>query len=161
MLKFREMTAKDYPLMLKWLTTAHVQEWWDDGEDTLEKVARHYSEEEEGLGRFILVEESEGAEKEIGYFQHYAAPNSAIGIDQFVGEPDYLNRGVGTEAIRLFVEMIKEKYQPKSIILDPSTENKRAIRCYEKVGFRHYETIENENGEAAYMMCLESANEFA
>ena len=141
--------------MLKWLMTDHVREWWDDGEDTLEKVALHYGEDEEGLARFILVEETDGAEKNIGYFQYYDAGDGAIGIDQFIGEKDYLNCGVGTRAIRLFIEMIKEKYQPKRVILDPHPANKRAIRCYEKVGFRYYETSKNYKGEDAYMMSFE------
>lgn len=151
MLKFREMTAEDFPLMLKWLTTPHVKEWWDDGEDTLEKVALHYGREK-GIGRFILLDEADGTERKIGYFQYYKTTDDVIGIDQFIGETDYLNRGVGTEAIKLFIKFIADKYQPEKIILDPSPANKRAIKCYEKVGFRHFKTIKNENGADAYMM---------
>lgn len=155
MLKFRPLTPDDFPLLLEWLSRAHVKQWWDDGEDTLEKVARHYGEEEEGLERFILLEVEESGEKPIGYFQHYLAGDGAIGIDQFIGEEDYLNRGVGTQAIGMFVEMIMREHHPSSIILDPSPDNKRAIRCYEKVGFRHYETKEGVEGELAYMMRLD------
>jgi RimJ/RimL family protein N-acetyltransferase len=159
MLKFREMTAADFPLMLRWLTMPHVSEWWDDDDDTLEKIKRHYGEREEGLGRYILVEEKNGAQREIGYFQHYDAGDETVGIDQFIGEKEYLNRGVGTEAIKLFIEMIKDKYRPKKIILDPHPANRRAIRCYEKAGFRHYETVKHENGEDAFMMCCEIRGE--
>src|SRR4051812_22419702 len=104
--KFRPLTPTDFPLLLDWLSRPHVREWWDDGDDTLEKVAQHYGVEEEGLGRFILLAVEEGHEKPIGYFQHYLAPGGSIGVDQFIGEDDYLNRGVGKEAISLFVEMI-------------------------------------------------------
>ena len=155
MLKFREMTAEDFPLMLEWLSNPHVKEWWDDGEDTLEKVALHYGDEHDGTGKFILIEDCGGTERNIGYFQHYRASDEAIGIDQFIGEKDCLNKGIGTEAVRLFVEMLMRRFRPKNIILDPSPANKRAIRCYEKVGFRHYETVENQNGADAYMMKLE------
>lgn len=153
-LKFRALTSNDFPLLLEWLSKEHVKQWWDDGEDTPEKVARNYGEEEEGLERFILFEVEESGEKPIGYFQHYLVPDGSIGIDQFIGEEDYINRGVGTKAIRIFVEMIMRKHQPTSIILDPSPENKRVIRCYEKVGFRYYESKEGEGG-SAYMMRLE------
>ena len=152
--KFRPLTSEDFPLLLDWLTRPHVREWWDAGEDTLEKVARSYGEEEEGLGRFILLEMKEDREKPIGYFQHYLDHDGSIGIDQFIGEEDYLNRGVGKLAIRMFVEMIMREHRPVSIILDPAPENKRAIRCYEKVGFKHYETRETDDGELAYMMRL-------
>ena len=155
MLKFRPLTPDDFPLLLEWLSREHVRQWWDAGEDTPEKVARNYGEEEEGLKRFILVEAEESGEKPIGYFQHYHVPDGSIGIDQFIGEEDYINRGVGTKAIRMFVEMIMREHEPASIILDPSPENKRAIRCYEKVGFRYYETKEGVEGGLAYMMRLE------
>ncbi len=151
-LKFRPLTSNDFPLLLDWLSKEHVKQWWDDGEDTPEKVARNYGEEEEGLERFIMVEADESGEKPIGYFQHYLVPDGSIGIDQFIGEEDYVNRGVGTRAIRMLVEMIMLKHEPTSIILDPSPENKRAIRCYEKAGFRYYETKEGMGGGSAYMM---------
>ena len=154
-LKFRPLTSDDFPLLLQWLSKAHVKQWWDDSEETLETVARNYGEAEEGLERFILVKAEESGEKPLGYFQHYVVPDGSIGIDQFIGEEDYINQGVGTAAIRMFVEMIMRKHEPTSIILDPSPDNKRAIRCYEKVGFRYYETEEEVEGGSAYMMRLE------
>lgn len=154
-LEFRPLTPDDFPLLLEWLSKEHVKQWWDDGEDTIEQVALNYGEEENGLERFILVEAQESGERPIGYFKHYLVPDGSIGIDQFIGEEDYLNRGVGTKAIRLFVGMIVRAHKPSSIILDPSPENHRAIRCYEKVGFSYYETKEGGEGGLAYMMRLE------
>lgn len=156
MLKFRPLTSDDFPQLLAWLSKEHVRQWWDDREDTIEKVARNYGETEEGLERFILIEMEESGEKPLGYFQHYRTLDGSIGIDQFIGEEDYLSRGVGTKAIRIFVEMIMREHEPSSIILDPSPLNKRAIRCYEKVGFRYYETKEAVEGGLAYMMRLEA-----
>lgn len=103
------------------------------------------------------MESHENGEKPIGYFQYYVIPDGSIGIDQFIGEEEIINRGVGTNAIKMFVEMIMRERNPSSIILDPSPENKRAIRCYEKAGFKHYETKAGEEG-LAYMMRLESSS---
>ncbi|HUS12695.1 MAG TPA: GNAT family N-acetyltransferase [Pyrinomonadaceae bacterium] len=153
MFRFRRLVADDFPLLLEWLSKEHVKQWWDDGDDTLEKVARNYGEEEALLERFILVGSYESGEKPIGYFQYYLVPEGSIGIDQFIGEEEYINRGVGTKAIQMFVEMIRRERKPTSIILDPSPENKRAIRCYEKAGFKHYETRAGIEGPA-YMMRL-------
>ena len=154
MFKFRPLTPEDFPQMLRWLLKPHVKQWWDDGEDSLEKVALHYGEDDESE-KFILVEENGETEKPIGYFQYYFSENGEIGIDQFIGEENYLNKGVATKTIKMFVDMIARRHEPKAIILDPSPENKRAIRCYEKVGFRHYETKKGEDGNPAYMMRLE------
>ena len=150
MFKFRRLSPDDFPLMLAWLRKIHVREWWNDGDDSLEKVAAHYGAQDE-TERFILLD----GETPIGYFQYYFADGGAIGIDQFIGDETYLNRGVGTETIKMFVRMIVDKHAPPFIILDPSPENKRAVRCYEKVGFRHYETKIAGGGVLAYMMRLE------
>jgi aminoglycoside 6'-N-acetyltransferase len=155
MLGFRPLTADDLPLLLAWLSKEHVKQWWNDGDDTLEKVVRNYGEQEKGLERFILLLSDESGEKPIGYFQYYLLPDGSIGIDQFIGEEECINRGVGTNAVQIFVEMIMREHKPASIILDPSPENKRAIRCYEKVGFKHYETKAGEEGRA-YMMRLKA-----
>ena len=151
MFTFRDLTPEDFPLLLEWLAKPHVKKWWNDGDDTLEKVAAHYGTPDETT-RFILYDD----EKPIGYFQYYLAGNRQIGIDQFIGDENYVGRGVGAETIKMFVELITLKQKTSRIILDPSPENNRAIRCYEKVGFKHYETTKAEDGNWAYMMRLET-----
>lgn len=155
MFEFREISPKDFPQMLEWLQKEHIKQWWNDGDDTLEKVALHYGEESKDVKRFILVEVKEEIEKLIGYFQYYFAPDGQIGIDQFIGEENYLNRGVGEQTIKLFIELIKRRHRPRFIILDPVPENKRAIRCYEKVGFRHYKSGQNNQETPVYLMRCE------
>jgi len=106
------------------------------------------------VARFILIEFTEACENPLGYFQYYIASKEIIGIDQFIGESDHINKGIGTAAIKLFLEIIVKKHKPQQIILDPHPENKRTIRCYEKVGFMHYATELKDNGEITYMMRL-------
>ncbi len=152
MLNFRSLRVTDFPLLLTWLSNDHVKEWWNDGDDTLEKVALHYGDEEPDVARFILVESGEEGESLIGYFQYYVVSSEVIGIDQYIGQVDRINHGVGTAAIRLFIEMIITRHEPQQIIVDPHPENKRAIRCYERVGFVYYATEMTDNGGTAYMM---------
>jgi len=47
------------------------------------------------------------------------------------------------------------RHHPRIVTVDPSPANKRAIRCYEKVGFQHDETIQGPSEEEAYMMKIE------
>jgi RimJ/RimL family protein N-acetyltransferase len=154
-LAFRPLTPDDYPLLLDWLQRPHVKEWWDDGDDTLEKVAAHYSDPD--AERFILLYRDPVTEeaRPIGYFQYYLEEEGVVGIDQFIGEADLLNRGLGTAAVRAFLQLVIARENPRRIILDPEPENARAIRCYEKVGFRHYETVPTEDGKQAYMMKID------
>lgn len=155
MFAFRQLTSADFPRMLEWLSKEHIKKWWNDGDDTLEKVAAHYGKESDDVKKFVLIETRENVEKPIGYFQYYFAPDNEIGIDQFIGEENYLDKGIGEKTIKMFIELIKHNHKPKAIILDPSPDNKRAIRCYEKVGFKHYKTMQTETENSAYIMRFE------
>ncbi len=50
--------------------------------------------------------------------------------------PDYCNRGYGTKILKTAVEISNNLYPGAHIYLQVRTWNKRAIRCYEKVGFQ-------------------------
>jgi aminoglycoside 6'-N-acetyltransferase len=152
MLSFRPLSVDDFPLLLTWLSKEHIKQWWNDGDDTLEKVALHYGAEEPDIARFILIKSTESGESPIGYFQYYIVSKEVIGIDRFIGEIDHINKGVGTAAIGLFLELIAARHEPREVIIDPHPENKRAIKCYEKVGFVYYATKLKDNEESAYMM---------
>jgi RimJ/RimL family protein N-acetyltransferase len=161
MLTFRPLTPADYPLLLEWLQRPHVKEWWDDGDDTLEKVAAHYGDEEDGdTARFLLLETdaATGATQPLGYFQYYVEPDGVIGIDQFLADGNRLGQGLGTRAVRAFLDLVIAEQHPRRVILDPDPQNARAIRCYEKAGFRHYETVTTDEGHLAYMMALDLAD---
>jgi RimJ/RimL family protein N-acetyltransferase len=147
---FQPVTSADFPLLLNWLQRPHVKRWWNDGDDTLEKVARHYANQAHSK-RFIVYL----ADLAIGYIQYYLEEDESIGIDLFIGEETLTGRGVGTALMQAFMELLIEWHQPQAFIIDPDPENVRAIRCYEKVGFRHYETVVTDAGKPAYMMRLE------
>ena len=51
------------------------------------------------------------------------------------------NRGIGTAAIRLGMEIARERYHMKTIIGDTMGRNKRMMRVFEKLGFRMEEKI--------------------
>jgi aminoglycoside 6'-N-acetyltransferase len=155
MLSFRPLRVTDFPLLLTWLSNDHVKRWWNDGDDTLEKVALHYGAEAPDVARFMLIESKGMSESPLGYFQYYIVSKEIIGIDQFIGEADRINQGIGTAAIKLFLETIVARHKPQQVIIDPHPENKCAIRCYEKVGFMYYAMELKENGESAYMMRLD------
>lgn len=150
MISFKPLEEEDFELLLEWLQRPHVKEWWNDGDDTLEKVRDHYTRDPDETKRFLLCYSDQQTAS--GYFQYYIEPGSVIGIDQFLADPDNLDKGVGTASISRFLRLIRERHSPTRIIVDPHPDNARAIRCYEKAGFRHYETVEDDSGKPVYMM---------
>jgi RimJ/RimL family protein N-acetyltransferase len=149
---FRVLDFNDLLTMFEWLQKPHVKQWWNDGHDSVEKVKAHYFDSEDEVERFILMN-TDG--HSIGYFQSYWLSDNLIGIDQFIGDDSLINQGVGTNAIKMFTSLLFERLNPDSIVLDPDPSNHRAIRCYEKVGFRFYSVEVLDDGKQAYMMKLE------
>lgn len=144
-----------YPLLLNWLQLDHVKAWWDDDDDTIEKVRQHYSESPDTVSRFILMLPGETGELHpAGYFQYYLEEDGVRGIDQFLSDVDSLNKGLGTKVVAAFVQLVVDQCHPNSIIVDPEPDNLRAIACYRKVGFRHDESILKRSGKPAYIMRL-------
>jgi aminoglycoside 6'-N-acetyltransferase len=73
-----------------------------------------------------------------GYVQYYEEPDPSsrhADVDIFLG-PGHQNRGLGTEAMRAVVRHLIEERGHHRITLSTSVDNARAIRVYEKAGFR-------------------------
>jgi RimJ/RimL family protein N-acetyltransferase len=152
---FLPLLTEHHPLLLCWLARPYVKEWWDDGDDTLEKVVQHYASETE-TERFLIGYRMSKAESAIpiGYIQSYPLADGGRGLDLFLGEERFLNRGVGTEVLHAFIHEVIARHDPVYLLVDPQPENARAIRCYEKAGFRHDETVTDDKGQLAYLMRL-------
>lgn len=70
--------------------------------------------------------------------------------------PDFCDRGMGTSIMGLLVAMARERYPTCIPALEVRTFNSRAIRCYEKSGFRrHTRYLRNTcTGEAAFYLMV-------
>ena len=75
------------------------------------------------------------------------------GIDQFLADPGQLGRGLGTSMVRAFVERLFAEPAVTRVQVDPSPANARAIRCYEKAGFRPVGEVRTPDGPALLMIC--------
>ena len=144
-IRIRPIEERDFPLMLKWLTDERVLEFYGgrDRSYTMETLVEHYNDPaDEEVTRVIL--EYYGAP--IGYGQFYPVhfsdfglpetDETVFGMDQFIGEPEYWNRGIGTEYVRMVSKWLKQERNADAVVLDPHKSNPRAIRAYEKAGFR-------------------------
>ena len=149
--EFRPMSADDLPLVHVWLATPHVRQWWTDAAD-------FDLEDEPGFEQFIVV----AGDRPFAYLQCYEQnrwPENGLGrhplltrgIDQFIGEPGMLNSGHGSAFVRAFVDALLTAGTPR-VITDPSVANARAIRAYEKAGFRKDREVDTPDGRALLMI---------
>ncbi|MDR0268418.1 GNAT family N-acetyltransferase [Paenibacillus sp.] len=77
-----------------------------------------------------------------------------FGMDQFIGEPDYWNRGIGTVLIQSMVKYLLVELKADRIVMDPQAWNTRAVRVYEKCGFIKKKLLpQHERHEGEYRDC--------
>jgi aminoglycoside 6'-N-acetyltransferase len=153
---FRPMSKADLPLVKRWLAEPHVMQWWGDTYEQFEIVSGDL--EVEAMDQFIVATD----DRPFGYLQCYnpevwpdnglgVHPRGTRGIDQFIGEPDMVDRGHGSAFIRSFVDRLLAAGASR-VITDPDPANVRAIRGYEKAGFRRDRLAETPDGIALLMV---------
>lgn len=153
--RFRPMTSDDLPQIARWLALPHVREWWGDPAEQYALVSGDL--DEPAMDQFIVA----ATTGDIGYIQCYdltawnsgfgAQPNGTRGIDLFIGEADMIAHGHGSALIRAFVEERLAQGAPR-IVTDPDPANARAVRAYEKAGFRRAGIVETPDGPALLMI---------
>ena len=88
--------------------------------------------------RGLAIEDEEG--RHIGNIMYYnidaLRQEAELGVT--IGEPEYWNKGYGTEAVRLVVEHLLGKPGFRRVYLKTLDWNSRARRSFEKVGFVEY-----------------------
>ena len=74
-----------------------------------------------------------------------------------IGEKEYWNKGYGTDAVRALLDLARNNLGLRHIYLRVYRFNHRAIRCYEKCGFRHIRTLEPKGEISGYIMVAEKS----
>lgn len=169
----RLLEDNDKTLLLKWLTDERILNFWEGKSSVfdLDRITeKYYSEEDVEIIRTII--EYDG--KSIGYVHMYKLNDELLneyeypltdkvvyGIDQFIGEPEYWDKGIGTKFMKLVLQYLTKEKNADIIILDPHADNPRAIRCYEKVGFKKIKFLpkhELHDGEMVDCYLMEYTN---
>jgi RimJ/RimL family protein N-acetyltransferase len=73
--------------------------------------------------------------------------NGSVGLGIFIGQPDEWGKGYGTDAVRALVDFAFRELRMERVWLNVGTENTRAMRSYEKVGFVHEGTQRHDRWE--------------
>lgn len=129
----RPLRPEDRPAITAILTAPENAEWWP-GYDA-ERVGRDYFDEPDGEAVLYAIEH-EGVV--VGFIQSYEEDDPEYrhaGIDVTLA-PTATDRGLGTDAVRTLARHLFDHDGHHRLVIDPAAANARAIRCYEKVGFR-------------------------
>jgi len=132
LVRLRPMVESDRAALEAVLADPTVVEWWDTRgpENSAEELIAGES------GWFAWAIEADGelagsiqATEENDPDYHHA------GIDIFMSAP-FQGRGLGADAVRTVARWLFEERGHHRLTIDPAAANDRAIRTYEKVGFK-------------------------
>jgi RimJ/RimL family protein N-acetyltransferase len=159
----RPMTLEDLPLFRRWLEEPHVRAWWGEPDQEVANV-RDMIEGRDTTEPYIFGLDG----RPIGYIQvwflgHHqnetwladnpwlaAFPADAVGVDLTIGEEKLLSQGIGSTVLRRFVAELRARGF-STIIIDPDPANSRAIRAYEKAGFRAVPHLQGKTADVLLM----------
>lgn len=79
-----------------------------------------------------------------------------VGLDLFVGEDEFRNKGFGKIAAQEFIRYIKTNYDVCDIFIDPAVTNVRAMKYYKSAGFVEIMEIIDSSGSRALFMKYEN-----
>ncbi len=130
--RLRPITAADTLRIAEILSTPEVTRWWP-GYD-LERVEGEYLGGQDDTEAFVVEADGEV----IGLIQYWEETDpdyrhAALDISL---HPDWHGRGLGADAVRTLARYLFEERGHHRLTIDPAADNERAIRSYQRVGFK-------------------------
>jgi RimJ/RimL family protein N-acetyltransferase len=151
---FRPLTKADVPLLHRWINyDADIRRWFGRDAGPLSKLEAKYLPRINGTEptRSYVIE---CLSRPIAYIQEYlihdhpawvelvGLEEKAAGVDLFIGEPEHRGHGRARVILQRFLQhVVFARDEVVSCVIGPNADNLRAIRSYEKTGFRHFKTV--------------------
>lgn len=139
--RLRPATAADWSLIREWLRRRDIQDWWGPASATEAEVTIALNSQQ-AICRII-----EADHQPVGYAHAVDAtlwgdnlPDElepgTWDLDLFVASEAHRGRGVGQVALARLAEEVFATTLAIAVCVFPSVRNERAVRAYEKAGFR-------------------------
>ena len=162
---FRPLAEDDLPQIHSWLGQGFVNRWYGGDAPSLEAVTQKYVPRIAGHDPaqcFIILFD----DAPIGLIQTYRIDDfpdyleligldeDAAGLDIFIGERAFAQRGLGPQILRAFLkDVVFERLQVESCVAGPHPQNRVAIAAFRKAGFSQLKkVVDIETGQAECIM---------
>jgi len=125
----RPLRDEDIPWLEALLTAPEVARWWHEYD--VDRIRADLF----GDDPWFAVELAGRAIGTVGYWEEPEPDYRYAGIDIAL-HPDWLDQGLGADVVRTLARWLFTERGHHRVTIDPAAGNARAIRCYERVGFR-------------------------
>jgi aminoglycoside 6'-N-acetyltransferase len=130
--RLRPLEERDFGRLVEIGAEPEVARWWP-GLTVDELAKKAAGAEDDTVG---LTVELDGQVVGLIQFHEETTPDFRhAGIDVFLAS-DCHGRGLGADAMRTLARHLFEDRGHHRVTIDPAAANERAIRCYERIGFR-------------------------
>jgi aminoglycoside 6'-N-acetyltransferase len=126
----REATAADVPRIVEILTIPEVAHWWP--RETEDAMLEQLTEAQMTTWAILDGDDVVGV---VQAWEETEPDYRHAGIDLAL-HPDWHGRGLGTDTVRTVARHLFADRGHHRVTIDPAAHNDRAIRTYERVGFR-------------------------
>ena len=164
---FRTPTLSDTEMIFAWLDTPHMQEFWDNSQEHRDDIVNFIKGRKtpspyfEGMMTYwlslvdgspfaLVMTHYETALEDTPepYRSNVSKTGKTVGLDFGIGNEEYLGKGLASLTLRSFMTFMVKKidHDVDRFMIDPSTENPRAIHVYQQAGFEIVTTYVQEGG---------------
>lgn len=139
--RLKPATESDFEMIRRWLARPDIQEWWGPVSSTEAEVRIAL------MSAYAICRIIEAGGQPVGYA--HAVDASIWGeslpedlepgtwdLDLFVADESHRGQGVGQAALGLLRDEVFSSTLAIAVCVFPSIKNERAVRAYEKAGFR-------------------------
>lgn len=91
---------------------------------------------EKGKSKYYLILVKGQIVGTVSHTFHEGAKIESMELDIWLRNSKFTGQGIGSSALKLLIDTLNEEYKITTFIIRPWMKNKRAIKAYEKVGFR-------------------------
>lgn len=133
------MNIEDAEIYVKWLSDLSTAENLGNAANTISLTSeKEWIEKNSHLCQYAIVKSE--TDEVIGNcgFNSLDHIKQCGEVGLFIGDEENRNKGYGTEALKLLVTFGFDYLNLNNIMLKVFSFNERAIKCYEKVGFKEF-----------------------
>jgi aminoglycoside 6'-N-acetyltransferase len=147
----RPVTENDAPMLARILAEPEVARWWpryDEGRVRGELIDSPDTE-------VFAVEVDGDCVGAILYVEEPSPDYRHASIDVFL-HPSWHGKGLGTDAVRTVARHLLHDRGHHRLAIDPAADNDKAIRAYQRVGFRAVGVMRSyeRNSDGEWQDCL-------